>query len=186
MTIIYELSRTGAKFCEIPAVFKDRRAGTSKVGFSFQFVKDIFEYFKQSTKIRLERSQRFFKFGVVGFIGYLVNALGLEIFYRLGLATALAAALGAELSIISNFTLNNLWTFSQEKIAGLRKTILKFLQFNFTSLGAIVIQTVVVGALTHFFGEAWRQFYLVIAIGFFILPYNYLMYTRVIWRVKKK
>lgn len=185
MTMIYELSRTGAKFCEIPAVFKDRRAGVSKVGFSFQFVKDIFEYFKQATKIRLERSQRFFKFATVGFIGYLVNAFGLEIFYRLGLATALATALGAELSIISNFTFNNLWTFSREKIAGLAKVFAKFLQFNLTSLGAIFIQAVVVGLLAHFFGEVWRQLYLIIAIGFFILPYNYLMYTRVIWKVKK-
>jgi len=189
MTLIYELSKTGAKFCEIPAVYKDRRAGETKVGLNLQFVKDVFEYLKQATKIRLERSQRFVKFGVVGFIGYLVNALGLEVFYRLGLTAGLAAAFGAELAIISNFTLNNLWTFAKEKIAGFSKIIWKFLQFNLTSFGAVIIQWLVVGALARFFGDQWRHFYLVAAIGFFVIPYNYFMYTHVIWRVtgqKKK
>ncbi|HUW22073.1 MAG TPA: glycosyltransferase [Candidatus Bathyarchaeia archaeon] len=183
MTMIYELSKAGAKFCEIPAIYKDRRAGQAKVGFNLQFIKDILEYIKQATKIRIERSQRFVKFGVVGFIGYLVNASGLELFYRLGLSPGIAAAFGAELAIISNFTLNNLWTFSKEKISGPGKLVAKFLQFNFTSLGAVLIQGAVVGGLAYFFGEQWRQFYLVAAIGFFVLPYNYLMYTRVIWRV---
>lgn len=186
MTMIYELSKTGAKFCEIPAKYQDRRAGKAKVGLNLQFIKDIFEYLKQSTKIRIERSQRFIKFAIVGFIGFLVNAFGLEVFYRLGLSAGLAAACGAELAIISNFTFNNLWTFAKEKIKGLKKILWKFLQFNLTSLGAVIIQFIVVGGLAKLFGDEWRQVYLVVAIVFFIIPYNYFMYTRVIWRTTGK
>lgn len=184
-TMIYELSKTGAKFIEIPAVYEERRAGKAKVGFNKQFIKDIIETVIQATKIRLERSQRFIRFAIVGFVGYLVNALGLEIFYRFGLPPGPAAALGAELAIISNFTLNNLWTFGKEKITGARKIIWKFFQFNLTSFGAVVIQGVVVGVLAFLFGDQWRQIYLVIAIGFFVLPYNYSMYNIFIWKTWK-
>lgn len=60
MTMIYELSKTEAKFIEIPAIFKVRRAGQTKIGLNAQFIKDIIEYLKQATKIRIERSERFF------------------------------------------------------------------------------------------------------------------------------
>ncbi len=180
-TMIFELSKTGAKFCEVPAVFEDRRAGVSKVGINLQFFKDILETFLNATRIRIERSKTFAKFGIVGFVGYLLNAVGMEFFYRLGIHPGPAASLSAEIAIVSNFALNNLWTFKKQKITGWR-SLWKFFQFNLTSLGAIVIQGVVVGGLTLLFGEQWRQIYLVIAIGFFVVPYNYTMYNIFIWK----
>ena len=79
-TIIYELSRTGAKFVEIPAIYGERRAGETKVGFNTQFIKDVLETVKNATRIRLERSQRFVKFGIVGLTGYVINATTLQLF----------------------------------------------------------------------------------------------------------
>jgi putative flippase GtrA len=184
-TMIYELSKTGAKFCEIPAIYEERRAGETKVGLNIQFIKDVIETVLNATKIRIERSAQFLKFAIVGFIGYLVNAGGLELFYRLGLGPGPAAALGAEMAIISNFTLNNLWTFAAKRIVSWRKIPLKFIQFNLTSIGAVVIQWVVVGMGTALFGDQWRQILLIIAIGFFIIPYNYFMYTTFIWKTRK-
>lgn len=184
-TMIYELSKTGARFCEIPVVYGERRAGETKIGLNLQFIKDVLETVIHATKIRVERSQRFFKFATVGFIGYIINATGLEIFYRLGVPVGFAAALAAEFSIISNYTLNNFWTFAEKKFTQPLKFFWKLLQFNFTSLGAIVIQGVVVGGLAYFFGDAWRQIYLVIAIGFFVIPYNYTMYNLFIWKTWK-
>lgn len=183
--ILYELSKTGARFAEVGVEFRERKAGKSKIGFNRYFIRDTLEWMKSCLIIRIDRSQRFFRFAVVGFIGYIINALGLELFYRLGLSPGPAAALGAEMAIISNFTLNNLWTFAQERITGLREILWKFLQFNFTSLGAVVLQGVVVGVLAYFFGDEWRQIYLIIAIGFFVIPYNYSMYNIFIWRTWK-
>ena len=188
MKTIYELSKTGAKFCEIPAHYGERKAGTpTTVGLKSLtwFIKYVIEYIKVALQIRLERSKIFFRFAVVGGIGFVINSLGLELFYRLGFSPGLAAAFGAEFAIVSNFTLNNLWTFSEKKIKGLGQTILKFLQFNLTSLGAIVIQAIVVGILAKFFGDQWRQIYLVIAVGFFVIPYNYTMYNVFIWKTWK-
>lgn len=180
-TMIYELSKTKAKFCEIPAVYEDRRAGMTKVGLNIQFFKDILETFINATRIRAKRSKTFVKFGIVGFIGYLINAIGLEVFYRMGFHPGIAASLAAEIAIISNFTWNNFWTFRIQKIKGWR-ILWKFFQFNLTSLGAVIIQGLVVGGLTIPFGEQWRQIYLIIAIGFFIIPYNYTMYNIFIWK----
>jgi dolichol-phosphate mannosyltransferase len=172
----------GAKVVEVPITFMARTAGESKIikNEMIESLKVIFLFQIHNPKIL-----RFFKFATVGFIGYLINAFGLEIFYRLGLATAIAAALGAELAIISNFTLNNFWTFSERKITSVGRLIVKFLQFNFTSLGAILIQAVVVGTGTRIFGNQYRQIMLIVAVGFFVLPYNYAAYNILIWKTWK-
>ena len=183
-TMIYELSKTGAKFIEIPAIYADRRAGKAKVGFNTQFIKDIIETLIQATKIRLERSQRFIKYATIGFVSYGITATFLEIFYRLGLNPGMAASAASEISIIFNFAMNNLWTFSDRKIHSFKEVVLKFLQFNLTSLGAVLLQGIVVGGLSSLFGDQWRQIYLILAVGFVVVPYNYFMYSRVIWKKK--
>jgi len=186
-TMIYELSKTGAKFIEIPAVFGARRAGESKVGFSMQFIKDIIETVKNSTRIRIERSQKFIKFGVVGFVGYLVNASTLFVFASLWYFPEwLSWFLSTELAIVSNFIWNNLWTFRAEQIKGINQVIKKFLQFNLTSAGALLIQTVAGTVGAKIFGPSHRQILLPFIIVFLVLPYNYTMYTLVIWRKKIK
>ncbi|MBU3956807.1 GtrA family protein, partial [Patescibacteria group bacterium] len=131
------------------------------------------------------KTQQFMKFAVVGFIGYIVNAVGLEVFYRAGLSPGPATAVATELAIINNFILNNIWTFAEKKIISWTRIPYKFLQFNFTSLGALIIQTIVVWVGTAFFGDQWRQILLIFAIGFLVLPYNFFMYTTFIWKTRK-
>ncbi len=195
-TIIYELSKTKAKFIEIPAVFGARRAGESKVGFSWQFVKDIIETFKNSTRIRFERSPgllKFIKFGVVGGIGFVINTVGARIFKNfllkpdsnISLINGISNALAAEIAIISNFTWNNIWTFSKEKITKTSTLISKFVAFNLSSvMTGIVIPSVCVYLLTAAFGD--RLFlYQVIAIFGLTIPLNWLIYNKLIWKKKK-
>ena len=185
-TMIYELSKTGAKFIEIPAIYENRRAGTAKVGFNKQFIGDIIETVIQATKIRLERSQQFFKFCVVGFIGYVVNATTLQLFAAIWYwPEALAWALSTELSIISNFTFNNLWTFKTKQIRGVIQILKKFFHFNLTSAGALLIMTVAGTLGVKILGPQYRQILLPFIIVFLVVPYNYFMYTRVIWKSKK-
>lgn len=186
-TIIYELSKTGAKFVEIPAVFGERKAGVTKVGFNIQFVKDIFETVKNSTKIRIERSKRFIRFGIVGFGGYLINASSLYLFADVWLWPEWASWLVAtELSIISNFTFNNIWTFEDRRVKGIGKIVRKFLQFNLTSAGALLIMTTAGTLGVNAFGVQYRQLLLPFIIVFLVVPYNYFMYNRFIWKGKKK
>lgn len=189
MRLIYELSKVTKKFYEVPAFFGKRRAGQeTTVGLKSMkwFIKYVFETIRQTTKIRLERSQQFFKFAVVGFIGYLINASTLYLFASvLNFAEWLSWGLSTEMAIISNFTWNNLWTFKEKRISGLGNILKKFLQFNGTSLGALLIQTFAGTIGTTIFGSQYRQLLLPFIIAFMVLPYNYFMYTKVIWRKSK-
>ncbi len=184
--ILYQLSKTGAKFTEVPVKFKERERGVSKLGFNKQYLKDIFEWIKSCLLIRFERSQQFFKFGVVGFVGYLINASTLHLFASILLWPEwLSWALSTELSIISNFTFNNLWTFEKKQIRGVKKILNKFLHFNLTSAGALGIMTGVGTLGVKILGPQYRQILLPFIIVFLVVPYNYFMYTHFIWKTKK-
>jgi len=114
-----------------------------------------------------------------------VNAISLKIMTSVGAPGLFAWSLPVELAIISNFTLNNLWTFKQEKIKGIKNIIYKFLQFNLTSMGALIIQTVAGNIGDLIFGIGARQLMLPFIIVFLVLPYNYFMYNAVIWKTWK-
>lgn len=182
ISFLYFARKVGAKVAEVPINFVDRTHGKTKLG--FEYIKYTL-LFIVTMRLKEILTPQFIKFCVVGFIGFIVNSVGLEVFYRLGLTPGLAAAVGAEGAIISNFTLNNIWTFKEKQITEMGKLVSKFVQFNITSGGALVIQAVVVGLGTWIFGDQWRMLFLVIAIGFFVIPYNYFMYTRFIWRANK-
>lgn len=84
----------------------------------------------------------FLKFLVVGTIGFIINTIGLVLGVRVGLKPSIAGPLGAEVAIISNFALNNLWTFSNKSITSWDVLPMKFIQFNILSLGSVLIQFV--------------------------------------------
>ena len=180
--ILYQLVGNQAKIIEIPLQFKMRETGKSKLKSG-----DVIETFVSVILLRLKdpKTIQFMKFAVVGFIGYIVNAVGLEVFYRAGLSPGPATAVATELAIINNFILNNIWTFAEKKIVSWQRLPYKFFEFNFTSLGALIIQTVVVWVGTSFFGDQWRQLLLIFAIGLLVLPYNFFMYTTFIWKTRK-
>ena len=76
-------------------------------------------------------------------------------------------------------------TFKEEKISGVGKLVKKFLQFNATSAGALLIQTVAGSVSDYIFGVQNRQLALPFIIVFLVLPYNYFMYNAVIWKTWK-
>ncbi|MEK7611619.1 MAG: glycosyltransferase family 2 protein [Patescibacteria group bacterium] len=178
--IIYELFKLGAKFKEVPIIFANREYGESKI------VKaDLFEALKVVIVLGLQRWASFIKFLTVGFVGLIIQTIAYQFLLRGGVFPSTAVVIGSELAIISNFTFNNLWTFRERKLA-LIQIPFKFLQFNFTSLGAPIIQFIVVGAGVYLFGRSG----LIANVSFFIslplvLVWNYFFYTHLIWRKKK-
>ncbi len=165
---------------EVPFKAVDRTLGRSKIA-AGDFITNLLKYVITQRIIELWHSP-FSKYAMTGFIGYLINAISLEFFYRQGLHPSLAGAIGAEMSIIWNFVVNNFWAFNQQKITNPWKVLLKFPQFNLVSLGSLGIISTVLFFGTHAFGEHTRQLFLIIAIGFFVIPYSYTMYNIFIWK----
>jgi len=180
--LLFYMVQKGAKVKEVPFHFAARGTGESKIikNEMLETLRVIFLLQLHNPKIH-----KLFKFGTVGFGGYLVNASSLYLFTKAAWPGWLAWGVSTELAIISNFTFNNLWTFKDQQISGLTKLLSKFLQFNLTSMGGLIIQ-VVVGVITDLlFGPGYRQIVLPLSIVFLVMPYNYLMYTLVIWKKKK-
>ncbi|MCL4359737.1 glycosyltransferase family 2 protein [Patescibacteria group bacterium] len=168
----------GARVVEVPIHFTDRRFGHSKIAPS-QYIRDVFHYVLRERMKSTFRSS-FFRFCVVGTIGFIINTVVLEGFVRIGLHPVIGGMTGAELAIISNFILNNAWTFSERRIVG-RRMIGKFIQFNTASIGAVIIQGGTIAAGTAMYGiSSYRLFYLLgVGLG---LIWNYTLYSRVIWK----
>lgn len=192
--------RSGFKIVEIPFKFVDRTIGESKLPLSY--INDTLSYLFRLRFTDLMAS-RIFKFLVVGGIGTLIQLISLQIFRAVlpefkffFLSNFLAAVfLSIEIAIFSNFLLNNSWTFADKKLDKTRM-IPKFLQFNLTSGGSILIQLIV-----NFLGERFVGLYdvftvpmvkividtglLFAATGIIIgLFWNFFAYNRFIWKTK--
>jgi dolichol-phosphate mannosyltransferase len=178
--LLYQSVKNAKKTVEVPLKFAPRKKEESKFD-----AKEMIATFKVAIILGIKDKQRFIKFGTVGFIGYLVNAFGLWFFARLSFPEWAIWAVATELAIINNFVLNNIWTFRKEKITGVKMILYKFFQFNLTSAGALVIQTVFGTLGVYLFGTQYRQLLLPFIIVFLVLPYNYLMYNLVIWKTWK-
>ena len=103
----------------------------------------------------------------------------------MGLPEAASWLFSTELAIINNYTLNNLWTFREAKIAGISKTIVKFVQFNFTSAGALIIQSIFGPLGVRLIGVQYDWLVLAFVVALLVLPYNYFMYNTFIWKTWK-
>jgi len=191
LQLLFETLHMGAKFKEVPLQFHVRNAGESKI--EAKTAKDIF---RVAFLLRWydDFTQKFLKFGTVGGVGFVINTVGAKIFKSLlitpesniSLLNGICNAMAAEISIISNFTFNNLWTFSKEKITDKNKLISKFVTFNLSSVvSGIVIPSTVIAILTFLFGDH-LFIYQIIAIFGLTIPLNWMIYNTFIWKKDKK
>ncbi len=113
---IVATARGRLRVAEFPFVFRERKAGTSKldarVGLEFLAL----------VASRLTGgllSVRFVLFGMVGSSGILVHMAALAALFAAGLAFAAAQALATVVAMTSNFFLNNWLTFRDRRLTGL-------------------------------------------------------------------
>ena len=176
--------KKGYQIKEVPVVWIDDE--DSKVTFG-RMVKAVFELAKirwntitgQYGKTNVNQ---FLKFCMVGFFGFLVNILFLRFFRAMGAYEFLSWILATECAVLSNYFLNNTWTFKEKSVFGVGNTLAKLFQFNLTSLGAIIMQSILGTLGVAIFGSQYDILILVLIIAFFVVPYNYFMYTKVIWK----
>lgn len=209
---LHKALRNGFRIKEIPFHFVDRTIGESKLGMEY-----IINTIKYVLSVRAHEllSSRLFKFLMVGGLGFVVNFIAFRVFTALALGKllfsipgyneatflhgvfsdrGLAVILGAEMAILSNYTLNNIWTFKDRKIKGVLAHLSKFAQFNLGSVGSVVIQyltmqaaVALLGVFTVFslFGISIMSDDFYLAAGVLIgMIWNFTVYNKVIWRKK--
>jgi dolichol-phosphate mannosyltransferase len=122
VALLHYLVAGGARVKEVPICFADRRQGETKLG-----ARDVAEFFVHVWSLRLLSHKTFVKFALVGLSGVLVNLGSFQALAALGWHRYLASAVAIEVSIVSNFLLNNYWTFRDREVAsGVRVRGLKF------------------------------------------------------------
>ena len=129
-SLLCELIWRGAKSAEIPIKFTPRVGGDSKLS-----LRDQIEFIFNIPKLGFRNAEDFIKYSIVGFSGVIVN-LGLyAILTRVfGFSEIIAPLISIETSLLTNFLLNNFWTFKKREIkSSLYK---RFLQFHIASGGA--------------------------------------------------
>lgn len=175
--LLYQSIKNAKKVVEVPLQFAPRTKDRSKFNY-----KEMISTFKVAIILGILDKQKFVKFGIVGGTGFVVNLIFLRVFRSIGLSEFLVWLFATELAIVNNYVFNNIWTFKEDKIKGLKATTLKFLQFNLTSAGALIIQSVVGPIGTRIVGVQYDFLVLAFVVLFLVLPYNYFMYTNVIWK----
>jgi dolichol-phosphate mannosyltransferase len=134
---------------EVPFIFEDRTAGKSKLKAKTQidYLKHVLSLMKRTGELAL-----LFKFITVGLSGSVVNLLLYWLLTRfLGMANLgwLASIISIEISIITNFILNDVFTFAKHR-AG-KSFIGRLLKFNLTCAVGAIVQWGIYMLFTHAF-----------------------------------
>ncbi|MFH1364308.1 MAG: GtrA family protein, partial [Candidatus Aenigmatarchaeota archaeon] len=96
--------------------------------------------------------KRFLKYAAVGLSGVVVNeGLLFLLTEYAGLFFLISSVIAIEISIISNFTWNELWTFKDRTVTH-RNFPRRLGKFNLVSVVGIVLNLLVLYVITTFFG----------------------------------
>lgn len=185
----YRLHRAGKHLTEVPIVFPDRTAGQSKMskGIALEALRLVWRLRREERsqasprwwrRILAEHGGQFARFAVVGGAGVLVNTGVLALLVEIaGLAPLVAAGIATETAILTNFVLNDTWTF---RGSGRRSSRLaSALRYNVYALGGLVITLATLAALTRLTGLHYLVANL-IAIGAATI-WNYAANARWTW-----
>ncbi len=143
VALLHNLVVLGARVREIPITFHERTRGSTKLG-----IKDLLEFAVQVWWLRLQGRNTFSKFMLTGLSGVFVNLGTFATLLSFGMHQYLASACAVELSIISNFLINNYWTFgyrdipTRKRIRGLKYNVVSIATLA-VSLGTFVMLSVV-------------------------------------------
>ena len=145
-SLICDLAWRGAVISETPIVFSSRKAGDSKLS-----LRDQIEFLLNIPRLGFRNAKDFIKYSLVGLSGVGVNLGIYALLTRYyGLSEVIAPIFSIEAALISNFLLNNFWTFG--KRLNQSKIRVKFLKFHLVSGFAAIINYLIFLTLFFTFG----------------------------------
>jgi dolichol-phosphate mannosyltransferase len=150
--ISLEVMLTGSfqRIVEVPYIFEDRSAGQSKLnpGQQIDYLKHLFSLMARTGELGM-----LIKFMLVGLSGVIVNEGVYWLLTRFGGLAAfdwLAVIVGIEVSIITNFILNDTFTFAKRRRG--KSFMGRLLRFNLICLAGAAIQWGLFMLFTRLFG----------------------------------
>jgi dolichol-phosphate mannosyltransferase len=194
---LYNAVKQNFKIVEVPFHFVDRTVGLSKMG--PEYIKNILIYIFKVRLLELWKN-RIIRFALVGGTGAAIQLTSLHIYRgfipQVGPLTAfqVATLLSIETAIISNFILNNFFTFSDRSLA-LLQVPAKFVQFNLASMGSVFIQFLLSSGGEYFiglftlltlpFGASIDTGFVYAVAGILLgMGWNFFAYSRLVWKQK--
>ncbi|BBH52552.1 glycosyltransferase [Fluviispira sanaruensis] len=168
-----------AQVQEVGYTFKGRIHGESKLS-----SRVIYDYIFALYELSLGQyiPARFIKYGIIGLSGLLIATSVIFFCQKFtSFSDATSVAISIELSILTNFFLNNYWTFKENKLFGFWKTFRGIITFHAICLGgAFINQAIAIKMLGYGF-----DVYLSNALGYLVAAiWNYMINVNITWKVK--
>lgn len=134
---------------EVGYEFGERKGGESKLG-----IGTIFSYLKHLISLSFRSGEffRFMKFCIVGGSGTIVNLTILYLLTTSGLFYLYSGGIAIEAGLLTNFFLNNVWTFGDIEVSGIKDISKALVRDHLVRSGGIVINMLMLWVLTHFLG----------------------------------
>ena len=179
--LLYKMYKLNAKIAEVPIKFGLRDRGDSKMQGN-----NALDSLKVVLSIRINENKNLVKFLCVGVVGFITDATLFNVFRVTLFDSSLSAVISGLIAIMVTFTLNNIWSFGERKINGLVKILGTFVVYSASSIIPILFRSQLVDLFVKALGDkavvANTGFLIGIAFG---LVWNYVVYSRLIWRKVK-
>ena len=128
--LLSRLLRAGAQVVEEPIYFRERRHGQTKLDLS-GVLRDIWTLRHGSPQWVVV------KFACAGLSGVFVNLGTFHVLLGMGLHKFLTSPIAILVSILSNFLVNNFWTFNERVVTG--RLPVRGIKYVFASLAALLL-----------------------------------------------
>lgn len=168
---------------EVPYVFRERTLGESKVS-----TRVYLDYLRHLLRLRVAGFpvKRFFRFGVVGSSGVLVDMSMLYLLSdpsMLGWGLTRSKLIGAELAIINNFLWNDHWTFGDvaKRQKGHQQKLRRFLKFQSICFSGICLNAILLNVQFNML-DMNRYVANAVAIAA-VMGWNFWLNMKLSWRV---
>ena len=171
-----------SQIAEVPYTFKERERGKSNLT-----IREQLNFLRHLSRLAWFDGdvKRFLKFCVVGTTGFSVNLGFFWLLTRIAhLYDLVALIIALEISILSNFALNDLWTFRDKRTGGLKALVVRAVKFNMVSSGAVAIYYAVYTPLTRLL-EVYDLLALLFAV-FVGLVWNFMMNFLWTWKTESQ
>jgi len=176
--LLQTLAVGGGEVSEVPYI-EERIGQKGALGLKKQldYLENIFLLATKERELR-----RFIQFCLVGLSGVVVNVGAFWFLTRVaGLYDLIAMIIGIVASIISNFILNDIWTFKERRTGSIKAISVRVLKFDLVSMGAIALYYGIYTPLTRFWlGEdSLLAYAITVGVG---LIWNFSINTLWTWR----